>query len=285
MYIKRYWIFWSTTSNYNLQFYRINILLLFSIFILFSFAATLQLFRALTFQNWTSYFATFSLSLLLSPSSFLVIFYLPLNSFSVCILQFSMFCLVFSSRSSLYSFFFRSPQLDRPSFSLTHGIPPPLPVHRNPPFLLYSVEGALSLPFFPSLRSYLYLPAIIRFHWPSVPRRGNSGERGSLTFTSGDKYGFVWDIPLGSSDAESFRYWSAIARSSTIAIYSVPTGFVRLRHLINNFLLSRISRARAFAEILLYDSQIYSQIYLDISFVIDELFLRVIIRLTRQLAE
>lgn len=78
------------------------------------------------------------------------------------------FAPVFSSLSlSLYSFFHpvRPPELDRPSFSLTHGIPPPRLVHRNPPFLLYSVvrrrEGAGSplspFPFF--LLSFLPIPS------------------------------------------------------------------------------------------------------------------------------
>lgn len=125
---------------------------------------------------------------------YLLLLYLLFNSFSIytCIyinfflFQFFIFCWsfpLFLSHSfplslSLYSFF-RPSQHDRPSFSLTLGIS--LPRLFIAILLSSSIQSGglptLSLPFFPSLRSYPYLPAIICFHWPSVPRRSNSGER------------------------------------------------------------------------------------------------------------
>jgi len=104
----------------------------------------------------------------------------------------------------LFSFFRVAPQLaralarDRPSFSLTHGIPPSRLFIAILPSSTIQSRGTSPFPFF-LLSSFL--PAIIRFHWPSVPRRGNSG--GSLTFASGDKYGFVRGIP-GSQRRQVF---------------------------------------------------------------------------------
>lgn len=138
------------------------------------------------------------LALRLSPLSLsLCLFHFSLNSFppSAYIYIYSVLYVLPVFPLSLPSFcfslclslrfilFFHPPQHDRPSFSLTHGISlcsacssqysfPPL-FSRG----ALSLSLSLSLPFFPSLRSYPYLPAIIRFHWPSVPRRGNSGER------------------------------------------------------------------------------------------------------------
>lgn len=76
-----------------------------------------------------------------------------------CILQISMFCPVFSSHSFLYSLFrpARAP-LDRPSFSLTHGIPlPRLFIAILPSSSIQSGGGgALPYPFF--LLSFLPIP-------------------------------------------------------------------------------------------------------------------------------
>jgi len=103
-----------------------------------------------------------SLSLSLSfvgPLPTALLFHLSFfNSFSARILQFSVFYPLFSSRSSsplllLFSVLLRSSLArSRPPILLTNARNPSVPpVHRNPPFLHYSVEGDLSLPFFPSL--------------------------------------------------------------------------------------------------------------------------------------
>lgn len=96
------------------------------------------------------------LSLLSFTFTSILLFYLFLNSFPAWILQFFMFCPVFSSHSFFYIFFHSAPQLDRPSFSLTHRIPP---LRLFIAILLSSSIqlGDLSLLFFPSLRSYSYL--------------------------------------------------------------------------------------------------------------------------------
>lgn len=111
------------------------------------------------------------------PPSFLaLLFHLPLNSFLACILQFSVFCPgLFLSLFSLFSF--PSCSAARPPILLTNAQDPSAPpVHRNPP--LPPLFSRWPLPtLFSFSRSYPYLPAIIRFHWPSVPRRGNSSER------------------------------------------------------------------------------------------------------------
>jgi len=84
------------------------------------------------------------------------------------------------ARPLLFSFFFpccsaaRSRARDRPSFSLTLGIPPSRLFIAILPSSTIQSRGTSPFPFF-LLSSFL--PAIIRFHWPSVPRRGNSGER------------------------------------------------------------------------------------------------------------
>lgn len=121
--------------------------LFFSFFVFFCCAAFQH--KILALKNSLS--LSFTFALIFSSS---LLCYLFLNSFPAWILQFFMFCPVFFSHSSFY--FFPAPQLDRPSFSLTHRIPPP----RLFIAILLSSSihlGDLSLLFFPSLRSYSYL--------------------------------------------------------------------------------------------------------------------------------
>lgn len=83
----------------------------------------------------------------------------------------------------------------RPPILLTNAWNPSVPpVHRNPPFLLYSVGGTSPFPFFLLFvltRTSPPLSAFIGLRCPAAAIAAS----GSLTFTSGDKYGFVWDIP------------------------------------------------------------------------------------------
>lgn len=149
---------------------------------------------------------------LLSPSFFaaLLLFHLSLNSFFACILRFSMFYPgLFLSRSSLsFSLFFF------PSCSTARARPPILLTNaRNPSAPLGSSQSSSFPPLFSrqgaegsrgSSLSLLFFPSLVLTHTLSPPLSAFIGLRcsgaaiaasGSLTFTSGDKYGFVWDIP------------------------------------------------------------------------------------------
>lgn len=114
-----------------------------------------------------------------------------------------MFCPgLFLSLLSLFSFPSCSAARARPPILLTNARNPSAPPGSSQSSLppLFSrqggmEQGALSLPFFPSL---------VLTHTLSPPLSAFIGLRcsaaaiaasGSLTFTSGDKYGFVWDIP------------------------------------------------------------------------------------------
>lgn len=108
-------------------------------------------------------------------------FFLPL-----CPLSLSLFL-------SFYSFF-RPPQHDRPSFSLTHGIS--LPRLFIAILLSSSIQsGGLSpYPFFLLFVLTHTSPLLSAFIGLRCPAAAIV-ESGSLTFTSGDKYGFVQGIP------------------------------------------------------------------------------------------
>lgn len=100
-----------------------------------------------------------------------------------------------SSSLSLLSFYFFPSSAARPPILLTNArnLSAP-PVHRNPPFLLYSIGRLSSYPFFLLFvltHTFPLLSAFIGLRCPAVA----IVESGSLTFTSGDKYGFVQGIP------------------------------------------------------------------------------------------
>jgi len=101
--------------------------------------------------------------------------------------------LFLSSSLSHYSFS-RPPQHDRPSFSLTHGIS--LPRLFIAILLSSSIQsGGLSpYPFFLLFVLTHTSPLLSAFIGLRCPAAAIV-ESGSLTFTSGDKYGFVQGIP------------------------------------------------------------------------------------------